>query len=159
MKEVLLCFPQAQLVIAGEGKEKEALVGLTQGLGIAPNVLFIPNIDDTRQVLWALDIFVMPSLAEGLGLGLMEAMAAGIASIGSEVGGIISLIRNNENGLLAAPADAKGLALAITGLLRDAALRQRLAKNGQESILENFSQGKMVDATERVYAQCLQEKK
>jgi glycosyltransferase involved in cell wall biosynthesis len=154
-KEVKVAVPSAQLLIAGEGNTRDDLVALTGDLGIEKNVFFVPNVHDTTDILSVTDIFVMPSLAEGLGLALMEAMASGLAVIGSDVGGIKSLIQDNKNGLLVKPKDVAGLASAMLALLRDPARRKELGINAKAYIRGNFSQEKMALETERVYLSCV----
>ncbi|MDD2679412.1 MAG: glycosyltransferase family 4 protein [Candidatus Omnitrophica bacterium] len=158
MKEVLVEYPAAQLLMMGTGKMQEDLNGLAASLGISKSVFFIPEISDTVDALSAMDIFVMPSLQEGLGLALMEAMAAGLAVIGSNVGGIKTLIQDRQNGLLAKPADSEGLASAILNLLGDPSKREALGKQAQDFIQHNFSQDKMVMETEKEYLTCLNAK-
>ena len=155
MKKVLLDIPEAQLVIAGEGKMKDELVALSRRLGIGEKVFFIPTLADTLVVLSALDLFVLPSLKEGLGLSLMEAMACAICVIGSNVGGIKTLIRDGYNGLLVEPKDVNGLYLAISGLLKDPARMKALSDNARNFITGNFSLEQMVSQTEGVYRECL----
>jgi glycosyltransferase involved in cell wall biosynthesis len=155
MPEVVKIFPTAKLLIIGEGKMKDTLVKETDRLGIKENVLFIPRASNTRDLLSAMDIFVMPSLQEGLGLALMEAMAQGVAVVGSAVGGIKTLIQDRVNGLLVAPADSAALAQAIIGLCNDPALRRALGSRAREFIMANFSKEEMVDKTEIVYQQSL----
>jgi glycosyltransferase involved in cell wall biosynthesis len=155
MELVLKQFPHAQLLIIGEGKMKGELVGLTKRLGIQENIFFIPEVSDTKEVLSIMDIFVMPSLKEGLGLALMEAMASGLAVIGSDVGGIKSLIQDGSNGLLVKPADINGLAQKILELLQDQRKREALGKAAKLFIQQNFSHERMVLETERVYLECL----
>ena len=113
MKKVLKALPDAQLLIAGEGKMKDELVSLARHLGLEGKVFFLPQVCDTVKVLSIMDVFVMPSLKEGLGLALMEAMACGLAVIGSDVGGIKSLIQHDYNGLLVEPEDTVALSSAI----------------------------------------------
>jgi glycosyltransferase involved in cell wall biosynthesis len=151
MKEVLENVPAAQLVIVGEGRTEKKLIRLTRKLGIEGNVFFIPAVSETVRILPVMDVFVMPSLKEGLGLALMEAMAAGLAVIGSEVGGIKSLIRDDYNGLLVRPADVNQLSRAILRLLNDSGEREGLGVNARKFITENFSQETMISRTEEVY--------
>ncbi|MBU1726555.1 MAG: glycosyltransferase family 4 protein, partial [Candidatus Omnitrophica bacterium] len=139
MKKVLERLPRAQLLIAGEGKEKEALVSLAKNLAIEKNVFFITEALDTRELLGVMDLFVMPSIKEGLGLALMEAMAFGVPVIGSDVGGIKTLIRDGVSGLLVAVANSDGLANAIISLLGDPVKAQGYAKEARRFISENFS--------------------
>ena len=155
MPEVIKNFPNTKLLIIGEGKTKGALLKETRNLGLENSIIFIPEAKNTKDVLAAMDIFVMPSLQEGLGLALMEAMAQGVAVVGSEVGGIKTLIQDKENGLLVAPADAAALAQAIITLFKDSRLRRTLGSRAREFIIANFSKEEMADKTEMVYQQSL----
>lgn len=155
MPVVLGKVPQAQLLIIGEGREEPKLKDLSAKLGIEKNVFFLPSAYNTAEALEAMDLFVMPSLKEGLGLGLMEAMASGLAVIGSEVGGIKSLIKDGYNGLLVEPKDSSVLSSAILKLLKDQSLRVFLGNNARNFIHQNFSQDKMVLETERAYRECV----
>ncbi len=158
MPAVLKQFPQAQLLIVGEGPMHARLVRLARSLGISPACVFIPRIHDTLKALPVIDIFAMPSLKEGLGLSLMEAMAAGLPCVGSDIGGIRNLIRDGENGLLVPVQDPAALARAIIGLLDDEKKAQRLADNARTFINHGFSQAEMVYKTQEVYRECLEKK-
>ncbi|MFH0913648.1 MAG: glycosyltransferase family 4 protein [Candidatus Omnitrophota bacterium] len=155
MPEVIAKIPRAQLLIVGEGRQKAKLLNLVRAIGLENNVLFFPSVMDTQEVLSSLDLFVLPSLKEGLGLALMEAMALGLGVIGSDVGGIKSLIQDNYNGLLAKPADSQGLSRAILELLENPKKAEFLGNNARVFIAQNFSQEKMVLETEGVYSECL----
>ncbi len=155
MEGILVKIPDAQLLIVGDGKEKRTLVKLINDLGIEKNVFLIPSVTETTEVLSVMDIFVLPSLKEGLGLSLIEAMACGLAVIGADVGGIKSLIQDSNNGLLVKPADSISLSKAILELLGDAKNREYLGNNARDFIRRNFSQEEMVTQTEEVYSQCL----
>ncbi|MDO8488872.1 MAG: glycosyltransferase family 4 protein, partial [Candidatus Omnitrophota bacterium] len=156
MKKVIARFASVKLLIIGEGKMKEILIKEVETLDIKNNILFIPEARVNQELLAAMDIFVMPSLQEGLGLALMEAMAQGLAVIGSRVGGIKTLIQDAVNGLLVEPADVEGLTAAITRLLDDSNLRRSLGASARKFIIDNFSKEKMVDTTEKVYKKCLE---
>ena len=119
------------------------------------NVIFVPKVFNIQEVLYAIDVFVMPSLNEGLGLGLMEAMAWGKAVIGSDVGGIRNLIQNNFNGILVDPADTIQLSEAIMELLENPDKALILGNNARILINEKFSLENMVLKTEEVYYECL----
>ncbi|MEW6075068.1 MAG: glycosyltransferase family 4 protein [Candidatus Omnitrophota bacterium] len=155
MKDVVQKFPPAQLLIVGEGRMKKGLVELTRSLGLLDRVVFLPHTEDVAATLSLFDVFVMPSLKEGLGLGLMEAMAAGVAVVGSAVGGIKDLIQDGHNGLLVEPANPGKLAEAICGLLQDEGSRRRMGANACDFIRQRFSVQKMIDQTEGVYGECL----
>lgn len=155
MGNVLEKIPDAQLLIVGEGKMKDELVRLVKSLGVERNVLFLPGASDTKDALSVMDLFVMPSLKEGLGLSLMEAMAFGLCVIGTDVGGIKTLIQDGYNGLLVRPKDTGQLSQAILALLGDEGKRKSLGQNARDFIAQNFSLEKMVQETEEVYLECL----
>jgi len=159
MKDVLREIPDAQLLICGDGKEKEGLVKLVNHLGIDRSVNFSGQARGTKEILSAMDVFVMPSLKEGLGLALMEAMAAGLPVIGSDIGGIKTLIHDGTNGLLVRPAGVEELSRAIITLLKDHDKANLFGKKAQDFIRENFSREKMAEETERVYQECLRAKR
>lgn len=155
MKQVLEHNPKAQLLIVGEGKEKERLVKLVRDLKITDNVFFIPQVSDTNSILSIMDLFVMPSLKEGLGLSLMEAMVCGLCVIGTDVGGIKSLIQDGFNGRLVKPKDSLSLATTIIELLGDDKKRESFGREAKIFINQNFSLEKMILETERLYLECL----
>mgnify|MGYP001570535148 CR=1 FL=1 len=155
MKQVLKNIPDAQLLIVGDGNLRQKLANLTARLEMEKNVFFKPSVLDTQEVLSIMDLFVMPSLKEGLGLALMEAMAGGLAVIGSDIGGIRSLINDGANGLLVRPADVAGLTWAILELLQNPDRANSLGEAAQKFINENFSQEKMIRETEEVYLECV----
>lgn len=155
MPSILGSFPSAQLLISGEGKLAGQLAGQAKELGISDKVFFIRGSVQVADLLAAMDVFVMPSVQEGLGLALMEAMSAGLAVVGTSVGGIKDLLQDGRNGLLVKPRDEKAIAQAVEGLLADQAKRQRLAEAAVKFIRDNFSYDKMIAQTKEVYAQCL----
>jgi len=155
MGDILEKIPQTQLLIVGEGKMEKELVTLVERLGMEKNVFFLPSVSDAKDALSIMDLFVMPSLKEGLGLSLMEAMACGLPVVASDVGGIKSLIQDGHNGLLIRPADSKGLSFAILELLQNPERAEKLGRAARVFINQNFSQENMILETERVYRECL----
>lgn len=158
LPDILKKFPDARLLIIGEGREERKLKELTGSLSIANSVIFRESVADTAQALSAMDVFAMPSLKEGLGLSLMEAMACGLAVVAADVGGIKTLIQDNQNGLLVAPQDSGALSRAISGLLEDTAKAEALGERARIFIHENFSKDQMLLETEEVYRECLNAK-
>ncbi|MDD5668763.1 MAG: glycosyltransferase family 4 protein [Candidatus Omnitrophica bacterium] len=155
MKRVSDTVPNARLLIIGDGKMKKRLVEKVQALRMESSVYFIPEVEDTAEALAAMDVFVMPSLQEGLGLGLMEAMAAGLPVIGSDVGGIRSLIIREKTGILVEPGNPVSIASAITDVLTDTLKAEMLGKNARKFIQSNFNSETMVTHTEKLYASLL----
>ena len=154
-KNILSAFPHAQLLIVGEGPMENRLKKFVKKNNLMGNTFFIPTVKETAGALSIMDVFVMPSLKEGLGLALMEAMASGLPVVGSNVGGIKNLIKDKVNGLLVEPENSKGIAEAILELLKNPDEAALLGKAARDFIRENFSQEKMVDLTEEEYLKCL----
>ncbi len=144
-------FPSAKLLLVGEGGIKPDLTVQARRLGIDTEVIFVPNQLDTSLVLSVMDVFVMASIQEGLGLAIMEAMAFGLPVVATSVGGIKNLISDNQTGLLVEAGDSGALANAVISLLKDSDRAKALAFSAQECILNNFSLDKMLDKTEALY--------
>lgn len=155
MQKVIEKNKSAQLLIVGEGGEEAGLKDLAHKLGIADSVIFKKTVLDTRGPLSVMDVFVLSSVAEGLGLSILEAQAAGVPVAASDVGGISSIIKDGVTGLLVPPKDPDKLADAILKLLADKGLAARLAAAGQKSVRENFSIEDMVKKVEAVYQEVL----
>ena len=103
-------------------------------------------------MLKGLDLFVMSSITEGLGTSVLDAMAAGLAVVGTRAGGIPESVVEGETGLLAPPGDAPALARAIACLLRDTARRRAFGAAGHRRARAAFSAERMVGETAAVYA-------
>jgi glycosyltransferase involved in cell wall biosynthesis len=144
-------FPAAHLVIAGEGKQRAALQAEAKTLGIADRTHFLGWRTDTPQLLAALEILLMPSLWEGFGLVMLEAMAQTVPIIGSAVSAIPEVVVDGETGLLVPPRDTVALAEALSRLLEDAALRRHMGLLGQDRLETTFSVARMADETHAVY--------
>ena len=155
MKIVIEEIPDAQLLSIGDGKIKKDLEALASSLKLAEEVIFVPAVSDTSEALSIMDVFAMPSLQEGLGLSIMEAMLAQVPVVASSVGGIPCLIEDNETGILVKPKDAGAIASAIIDLLKNKEMALKLSSQARELILSDFSLEKMAQETERVYQQCL----
>jgi glycosyltransferase involved in cell wall biosynthesis len=102
-------------------------------------------------VFQAGDIVVQPSLAEGLGLALLEGMATGLPAVGTDITGITEIIRHGENGLLARAGDPVSLADALLHLLQEPATAQHLGRAGQDTACSSFSRGRMIAQTIATY--------
>lgn len=147
--------PGALFVVAGEGPLRSALEARAQQPGLADRVRFLGQRWDVPDLLGAADLFVLPSLSEGLPLTVLEAMAAGTPVVATAVGGTSEAVVHGETGLLVPPADADALAGAIRTLLADRERGEQLAAAARERIRERFSAEAMVRRITGIYEDVL----
>lgn len=122
----------AMLLIVGSGPLREQLISLTRTLGIEKSVVIIPWARDVVSYYKTSDIYIQPSLYEGWGLAVVEAMASGLPVVMTDVGCAGEVVRNEETGIVVPTGDEEALVHAINRLLEDAALRGTLSNNGRE---------------------------
>lgn len=139
------------LLMVGDGDEKEAAVALASQLGQAGRIHFQPFRQDVPAVLHAADIFVLPSLWEGLPIGLLEAMAMGKAVIVTDVDGTRELITDGENGLMSVAGDPVSLAEAIRRMAADEAMRLSFGKKVLQKIHDEYNASTMTRKIEDLY--------
>ncbi|MFH0820022.1 MAG: glycosyltransferase [bacterium] len=142
-----------KLLIIGDGKDKDELTELTRRLDLKNEVLFLGQIDH-----WALprclkiaDVFVRPSLSEGLGNVFLEAMAAGLPIIGTPVGGIPDFLTDYETGLFCEIRNPESIAEKILELIDKPELAQTLTKNGQKLVLEKYDWDKVAGQMKEIF--------
>jgi glycosyltransferase involved in cell wall biosynthesis len=126
-------YPQAELLIIGEGEESPSLKRLA-----ADGVSFLGSVDDVSPYLQAADLFILPSITEGLSNALLEAMSTGLPVIATSVGGATDLINHMENGWLISPGNLSDLLEAVLDMLGNEQLRKRLGEKARERILNEF---------------------
>ncbi len=141
-------------LIAGEGSQRATLAGIISSLGLDPWVRLLGALEDPRRLLAALDVFAMPSLSEGMGVALLEAMACGLPAVGSAAGGIVDSIEHEKTGFLVPPGDAPALARALTRLGADAELRRWLGAAARERVTSRFTFARMAVRTLELYRSC-----
>lgn len=146
--------PPRVCLIAGDGSRRQELIALAAKLGISTQVRFLGMVEDSRSVLDALDVFLFPSLKEGLGVALLEAMACGLPVIASAAGGVPDLVAENS-GIVVPPGDGAPIADALSELERDPQRRAALGAAARERISENFSVAAMARKTVALYRTCL----
>jgi len=132
MPEIIKTFPDLTLLIVGDGSEMGNLRSETNQLGVGKNVIFTGARHDIPEIFQVLDIYLLPSLSEGLPMGFLEAMASGCPAIASNVGGIPGAVVHNESAILVSPGESKELAEALLALLKDELLRKKLSGNMQK---------------------------
>lgn len=139
------------LVLMGDGEERALLEAYVHEHGLKDFVAFTGFVADARQYLQAFDVFLLPSLKEGMPFGLLEAGSAGLACIGSNVGGIPQIIEHERTGILINPNEVKSVASALTSLLRNAELRASYGNEIAKKIANDFSLNSMVSKTISLY--------
>ncbi len=144
-------FPDARLVVAGEGPYRPQLETLIARLKLEKRVHLLGWMADIPSFMAALDVMLMPSHREGFGLTLLEAMAQAVSIIGSTAGAIPEVIVHNETGLLVPPHDPESLADAMRVLLSDKPLRAYMGLMGQDRLEQHFDAERMIDQTAQVY--------
>jgi glycosyltransferase involved in cell wall biosynthesis len=153
--QVLAYIPAAQLLIAGDGPLRSALEAEAAALGLGDAVRFLGWRDDVAQLMNAFDLLLVPSLWEGFGLVILEAMAHQIPTVASAVSAIPEIVVDGETGLLAPAYNVDALAGALLTLLSDAPLRKYMGMLAEDRLESHFSAARMVDETIKLYRKLL----
>jgi glycosyltransferase involved in cell wall biosynthesis len=140
-----------RLFIVGSGPEEAALRALAVKLDILKNCVFHPSTPDVPSCLWAMDIFVSPSLTEGLSNSIMEAMACGCCAIASDVGGNSELVTDGVTGLLFPSQDRTALAERLSLAVSDTRRRQALASAAAERMRSEFPLQRSAERMQEIY--------
>jgi glycosyltransferase involved in cell wall biosynthesis len=151
MARVRQRLPDVRLVIFGEGQLRHQLEQQIKDRGLAKHVVLAGFREDVLTLTKSADLFVMSSVTEGLGSTVLDAMAMGLAVVGTRAGGIPEAVVHGETGTLVPPGNADALADAIVTLLGDPAARQRLGEAGRERVRAEFGVDKLVDGTIAAY--------
>ncbi|MFA6106324.1 MAG: glycosyltransferase [Patescibacteria group bacterium] len=152
-------FTDARLLIVGDGPEKENLEKFAHELGISDRVKFAGFLFGAELVkaLQAADVFITASLSENQPVSVLEAMSCGLPVIASRAAGIPEIVKDGENGFLAAPGNTEEMAEKLIALLADPEIRKKFSQNSRSNAL-NFSREKIADELAGYYAD-LKEKK
>lgn len=140
-----------RLIIVGDGPEAPTLKTLAQELNVGSSVLFTGEIRDVWQQLQVSDVFLMASRSEGLPLVLLEAMAAGLPAVVTDVGGMSEVIRRNDSGLIVPVGDHHAMAQAIIRLAQDRPLRERMRAAAVSAYQNYFTPEKMAERYLNLY--------
>jgi glycosyltransferase involved in cell wall biosynthesis len=154
---VLSRFPTCRLLLAGDGPCRPALEKLARDLGVAPRVIFAGFIEDVAQVYRALDLFLWPSLNEGLGTSLLVALAHSLPVVSVASGAAPEIVEDGRNGFLFPPSHADECAQAILRLLQGPSLAARFTAAARQTIADKFTVDRMVENTLEKYERILAE--
>lgn len=151
LPDIARSHPDTRVLLVGDGELRAELEAQARDLGVSHMIVFAGERDDVPDLLRIADIFVLPSVSEGLPISLLEAMAARLPLVASRVGGIPELIEDGRTGRLVPPNDPAALGLAILSFLDDPEASRRAGQAGRARLEECFSQDAMVRKTKALY--------
>jgi len=143
------------LWIIGEGSKKAELERLAKNLDLRERVMFLGARDNISEILDKIDIFVLPSLWEGLGIAVIEAAAAGKPIVASRVGGIPEIIENERTGVLVESKNVKSLADGLERVLLGEGEALLMGRSARDYVKEKFDIKRMVKEYEKLYERLL----
>ena len=156
LQQALIQCPQLHLVLLGQGEDRAALEQLAHELDLDSHITFAGNVDNVHQHLDATDIFVLPSLAEGISNALLEAMATGLPCIATAVGGTPEVLDNGRCGILLPPNQPTQLANAIIELSINSDKAARLGAAARDRIMSHYAFTVVGDLYRTLYEQLFQ---
>jgi glycosyltransferase involved in cell wall biosynthesis len=155
MPAVLKQFPNSVLLLIGRGDLEVSLKDQAKRLGIEERVRFLGMRHDVPKLLAVMDVFVLPSLSEGLSMALLEAMVSGKPVVATRVGGNPELVNHGQTGLLVNSEDAQDLAGSLITILNDRTMLQEFGQAGADRVLRHFSMDQMVRKYRDLYGHLL----
>ncbi len=158
LTQIVTEIPNIKLVFLGDGELKDALLEQAKALGLESHVLFLGMRNDVPEVVSCSDLFVLPSINEGFGVVLLEAMAMKCPIVATNVGGVPEVVLDGETGILVPPRDPAQLANGIVKFLRDQSLAKQMSENGYQRLKACFSIEDAVSKTECLYKELLERK-
>ncbi|WP_417850706.1 glycosyltransferase family 4 protein [Thalassoglobus sp.] len=157
-KAILEKHPEVLFLIAGSGPEEKSLRQLAEELKISQSLTILPHLENFRQVFQAIDLFVLPELRQGSKLILLEAMAAGLPVVSSDIDGVAHIVDDGVTGLLVPAADVEELSSKLHELLIHRHQAREIGRLGRDHIRENFLASKMTESMLSIYQEILKTK-
>lgn len=151
LPDVLRRYPGAQLVFIGDGPERARIRNLVVESDLASHVHFLGYRTDAKTLMAGLDVYVQPSVEEGFGLALVEAMAMGRVVIAADVGGMSQIVEHGVSGLLVRPGNARDIADAVLSVLDSPAVAASLENHAAERVRMRYALDFIVEKYDRVY--------
>jgi glycosyltransferase involved in cell wall biosynthesis len=152
---VTAALPDARLLVVGDGSLRGDLEAQARGLGVRASIVFAGYRADVARVLGAVDVLALPSLHEGMPLTAIEGAAMGLPVVATAVDGTPEVVRHGVTGLLVPVRDVPALGRALVDLLLDPARARAMGRAARRWALERFDLARQVQATGRVYRECL----
>jgi glycosyltransferase involved in cell wall biosynthesis len=156
-----LCLENNRLprfILVGEGSLRQDLEQKVDSWGLKNKIVFLGWRDDIADIMSVLDILVLPSLNEAVGIVLLEAQSLGVPVVASEVGGIPEMVQDKQTGILVRPGSAAALSLAINNLLSDPQRLRAMSAAGKNWVKDRFKAEDMVSKISGLYQAILKEK-
>jgi len=158
MQYILRAEPRSRLILVGDGAERQKLEHLVSDLHLSARVSFVGKIQNEQipTFMIASDVFVLPSLSEGLPVVVLEALAAALPIVATSVGGVPSIVADGINGFLIKSRDVGQIADKVLLLLSDPELRHRMSENNKKEA-QQYTWNNVVDELEKIYWTCLKD--
>jgi len=158
MGDILRAVPELKLLVVGDGPSRSSLEALARDLGIAANVVFTGVRSDVRELLALAQVFVLPTLSEGMPVTLLESLASGVPAVASRIGPTEEVIEDGVSGLLVPPRSPQALADAVLVLLQNSERAKAMAERGRLLVDEKFSARGCADALAGLYLSLSEER-
>jgi sugar transferase (PEP-CTERM/EpsH1 system associated) len=152
---LLPSYPEARLFVVGDGELRAELENDVKGLGISANVNFLGNRSDVPHLLAGFDLFVLSSYSEGLSITLLEAMAAGLPIVATDVGGNPEVVEHGITGKIVPVRDPGALTDAFKWMIEHPAEAGKMGERGHDRVQRDFSISAMIGGYERIYGELL----
>jgi glycosyltransferase involved in cell wall biosynthesis len=143
------------LLLVGSGPEEGGIRDKAKGLGLFPHVRLAGSVADVERYYSAMDVFALTSLAEGFSNAVLEAMAAGLPCIVTDVGGNAEAVEDGVNGYVVPPGDVTAISDKLSVLSENEGLRADMGATGRRIAIDKFGVDRMVDETVGMYAEVL----
>lgn len=143
----------AHFVVAGQGPESSRLRKQARDLKLTRNITFVTDFSENYEVLCALDVLVTPSLREGLGLTVLQAMACGVPTVSTASGGIQTFVKDGQTGIMVPQRDPVGLAMAIIRFIEDPRFSDKISSNASKMVEQEYPLEKMTDEVLDFYSE------
>lgn len=153
--EALALLPRVHLAVAGRGHLADSLRAQAAQLGVADRLHLLGLRSDIGSLLAAADVFILPSLSEGLPVALLEAMFAGRAIVASDVGDVRAALEDGEDGVLVRAGDSRALARAVRGLLDEPAHAREIGTRARQHAMREYDGSRMVARYTAIYRELL----
>jgi len=155
LRQLIPKFPQIKCLVVGDGKLRPHLEEKTSEMGLSDSVLFVGTQKPTAPILSILDLFLLPSLWEGLSLAMLEAMAMGTPVLATAVGGAAEIIHSGENGMLIPPRDVAQLVSSLEEAILNPSKIVAIGERGKQTFHQNFTKAQHVRRLQSLYLEIL----